>query len=132
MLHGRGSRLGAIVVALLLVMCFAGAAHAAGPYNVNNDPATTGDTSDATPDGGSRVLEVNPDATATLNGVTLEGGYIDSCGDPDGGGINVNPGDSGTTSLTLNKSRVTRNVIACDGDGGGIRAGTDTAVALNG
>ncbi|MFL5885041.1 MAG: choice-of-anchor Q domain-containing protein [Thermoleophilaceae bacterium] len=103
-----------------------------GDFNVaNNGTLTiqgqTGDPKDViiSADGLDRVIEIDAGGTLTLTGVTIQDGYT---GDQ-GGGILVNGGTvvpppgavttSVTTTLTLNSSRVLKNV-SFDDDGGGI------------
>ena len=108
-----------------------------GSYDVSDDGGLTitgasGDPKDQiiSADGSDRVFRVSSNASLTLNNVTVQDGFTG--GDCNGAGVLVDSGDGGTTSLTLNNSSVIKNVDSCDEDGGGIWAGTDTNLSLNG
>src|SRR5437763_11438345 len=87
---------------------------------------TSGDPRDQiiSADGIDRVFIEESDANLTLSNVTVQDGFTgDAC---NGGGVYVNPGEEGTTSLTLQNSRVIKNVEVCVDDGGGIWAAQNT------
>ncbi|MFL5885040.1 MAG: choice-of-anchor Q domain-containing protein [Thermoleophilaceae bacterium] len=95
---------------------------------------TSGDPKDTiiSADGFDRVFEVDQNADVTFSNVTIQDGFTGNTG-CNGAGILVDRGiDDGITHVALNNSRVIKNVEVCVDDGGGIWAGTDTSLVLNG
>jgi uncharacterized repeat protein (TIGR01451 family) len=105
-------------------------------YTVANDgpltiQGTSGDPKDQiiSADGYDRVFNVETDAALTLKNVTVQDGFTGN-GECNGAGVQVNDGDQNTTSLTLDNSRVIKNVEICSDNGGGIWAGSQTSVTV--
>src|SRR3954451_14720866 len=94
-----------------------------GTLTINGTPGYPTDVL-ISADGSDRVFEVADGGNLTLKDVTVQDGFASDCGG--GGGIRA---DADST-LTLNNSRVNRNVFFCDGAGGGIAGDDDSVIRI--